>query len=142
MLAAATIWIASLGLLFGLLVLLYLDHRYRLFAFGSTNDIDHWLRWTMTPPQVFAWAIPVLGFAGDVAPVFGRNRPRRYGMALAAIGAFAAFSFGAWTYLGSVDHQVIYQQFLLRGLVLRDRVDPTTSWRRSSTSSPRRRARR
>jgi cytochrome c oxidase subunit I+III len=111
-LTAATIWIASLGLLFGLLVLLYLDHRYRLFAFAGNNDIDRWLRWTMTPPQVFAYAIPVLGFAGDVVPVFARTRARRSGLALGAIGAFAGLSFGAWTYLGSNDNPRIYQQFL------------------------------
>jgi len=111
-LTAATIWIASLGLLFGLLVLLYVDHRYRLFAFGASTDIDRWLRWTMTPPQVFAYAIPVLGFAGDVVPVFGRTRARRHGLALAAIGAFAGLSFGAWTYLGQSDNPRLYQQFL------------------------------
>ncbi len=111
-LTAATIWIASLGLLFGLLVLLYVDHRYRLFAFGSSTDIDRWLRWTMTPPQVFAYAIPVLGFAGDVVPVFARTRSRRSGMAMVAIGAFAGLSFGAWTYLGGIDNPRIYQQFL------------------------------
>ena len=111
-LTAATIWIASLGLLFGLLVLLYLDHRYRLFAFGASNDIDRWLRWTMTPPQVFAYAIPVLGFAGDVVQVFARARARRSGLAMVAIGAFAALSFGAWTYLGNIDNPRIYQQFL------------------------------
>jgi cytochrome c oxidase subunit 1 len=109
---AVTIWIASLGLLFGLLVMLYIDHRYRLFAFGASNDIDHWLRWTMTAPQVFAFAIPVLGFAGDVVPVFARTRTRRSGLAMVAIGAFSALSFGAWTYLGSIDNPRIYQQFL------------------------------
>ena len=111
-LTAATIWVASLGLLFGLLVLLYLDHRYRLFAFAGDNDIDRWLRWTMTAPQVFAFAIPVLGFAGDVVPVFSRVRARRSGIALGMIGAFSALSFGAWTYLGSIDNPRIYQQFL------------------------------
>jgi cytochrome c oxidase subunit 1/cytochrome c oxidase subunit I+III len=111
-LTAATIWIASLGLLFGLLVLLYLDHRYRLFAFGATNDIDRWLRWTMTPPQVFAYAIPVLGFAGDVVQVFTRTRARRSGLAMAAVGAFAGLSFGAWTYIGNIDNPRIYQQSL------------------------------
>ncbi len=111
-LVGATIWIASLGLFFGILVLLYLDHRYRLFAFGASTDIDRWLRWTMTPPQVFAWAVPVLGFAGDVVPVFSRIRARRGGVAMAAIGAFAALSFGAWTYLAAVDNQQVERQFL------------------------------
>ena len=99
MLVAATIWIASLGLLFGILVLLYLDHRYRTFVFGANDEIDFWLRWTITQPQVFALAIPVLGFVGDVVPVFGRTRARQRGVQMAAIGAFGGLSFGAWTYL-------------------------------------------
>jgi cytochrome c oxidase subunit 1 len=99
MLVATTIWIASLGVLFGLLVLLYIDHRNRVFFYGGNFQIDKWLRWTMTQPQVYAFAIPVLGFAGDVVPVFARVRARMHGVQLAAIGAFAPLSFGAWTFL-------------------------------------------
>ena len=82
MLVATTIWIASLGLLFGVLVLLYVDHRYRVFVFGANDEIASWLRWTITQPQVYAFAIPVLGFVGDVVPVFARTRARMYGIQL------------------------------------------------------------
>jgi heme/copper-type cytochrome/quinol oxidase subunit 1 len=99
MLVAASVWIVSLGLLFGVLVLLYVDHRYRAFVFAPNTDIAAWLRWTITQPQVYAFAIPVLGFVGDVVPVFARTRARMYGVQLAAIGAFGGLSFGAWTYL-------------------------------------------
>ena len=78
MLVAATIWIASLGLLFGVLVLLYVDHRYRLFVFGADDEIAFWLRWTVTQPQVFALAIPVLGFVGDVACAHVRRAACRH----------------------------------------------------------------
>src|SRR5581483_7025451 len=111
-LTAAAIWIASLGLLCGSVVLLYVDHRYRLFAFGASTDIDKWLRWTMTQPQVFAFAAPVLGFAGDVVPVFARVRSRLHGAGLVTIGAFSALSFGAWTYLASVDNPKLTEQAL------------------------------
>jgi cytochrome c oxidase subunit I len=103
MLVASTIWIASLGVLVGLLVLLYLDSRYRVFRFSGapgSDGLDHWLRWVVTPPQVFAAAIPVLGFVAEVGPVFGRSRPRRHGVVLGAVGAFGALSFGAWTFYG------------------------------------------
>lgn len=99
MLVATTIWIASLGLLFGLLVLLYVDHRYRVFVYGANVDIASWLRWTITQPQVFAFAIPALGFIGDAVPVFARTRARMHGVQMAAIGAFGGLSFGAWTFL-------------------------------------------
>ncbi|MEY2437089.1 MAG: cytochrome c oxidase subunit [Acidimicrobiaceae bacterium] len=97
-LVAAVIWIATLGLLFGLLVLLYVDHRYRVFSVGSNFQIDGWLRWTVTQPTVYAAGIPVLGFAADVVPVFSRNRLRHHGVVIGAIGAFSALSFGAWTF--------------------------------------------
>jgi len=111
MLVATTIWVVSLGLLFGILVLLYVDHRHRMFVFGPNVQIDEWLRWTVTQPQVYAFAIPVLGFVGDVVPVFGRTRARLYGVQLAAIGAFAALSFGAWTFL-QFRHPQMTQQAL------------------------------
>ena len=97
-LVASSIWIISLGFLAGELLLLYLDNRYRLFAFADANALGAWLYWTSTPPQVFAVAIPVLGFAVEVVPVFAGRRPRHRGVLLGAIGAFGAFSFGAWTY--------------------------------------------
>ena len=115
MLVAATIWIASLGLLFGILVMLYVDHRYRVFLFGADDEIAFWLRWTITQPQVFAVAIPVLGFVGDVLPVFARTRARMYGVQLAAIGAFGALSFGGWTYL-SFQHPKLPQLALYIGV--------------------------
>jgi cytochrome c oxidase subunit 1 len=115
MLVATTIWIASLGVLFGLLVLLYVDHRYQLFVFGANDQIAAWLRWTVTQPQVYAFAIPVLGFVGDVVPVFARTRARMRGVQLGAIGAFAALSFGAWTFL-TVQHPELTRQALYVGL--------------------------
>jgi cytochrome c oxidase subunit 1 len=115
MLVATTIWIAGLGLLFGVLVLLYVDHRYRLFVFGANDEIAGWLRWTVTQPQVYAFAIPVLGFVGDVVPVFARTRARMRGVQMAAIGAFAGFSFGAWTFL-SIRHPELTRQALYVGV--------------------------
>ncbi|MEY2403031.1 MAG: cytochrome c oxidase subunit [Acidimicrobiaceae bacterium] len=115
MLVAATIWIASLGLLFGVLVLLYVDHRYRVFVFGANDQIAGWLRWTITQPQVYAFAIPVLGFVGDVVPVFASTRARMRGIQLGAIGAFGALSFGAWTFL-SVQHPQLTRQTLYVGV--------------------------
>ncbi len=98
MLVASTIWIASLGVLLGLLVLFYIDIHYGAQVFASADDLALWLRWTVTPPQIFAFAIPVLGFIADAVPVAARTRARMYGAQLVAIGAFGALSFGAWTF--------------------------------------------
>jgi cytochrome c oxidase subunit 1 len=99
MLVAATIWIASLGVLIGLLVLFYVDLHYGVAAFTGSFELAGWLRWTVTPPQVFAFAIPVLGFVGDAVPVAARTRARMYGPQLFAIGLYGALSFGAWTFI-------------------------------------------
>jgi heme/copper-type cytochrome/quinol oxidase subunit 1 len=109
MLVAATIWVASLGVLFGLIVMLYVDHHYLASVFATPDDLSGWMRWTITQPQVFAIAIPVLGFVGDVVPVFARTRARMYGIQLGAIGAFAALSFGAWTFLAINEPQLTDQ---------------------------------
>lgn len=111
-LVATSIWIVSLGFLVGELILLYLDNRYRVGAIlSSSSDIESWLSWTMTQPQIYAVAIPVLGFAAEVAPVAARRRSRRHGVVLGAIAAFGAFSFGAWTF-ASFEHQDLTRQTL------------------------------
>ena len=98
MLVAVAIWIETLAVLFGLLVLLYVDHRYRVFSVGSNFQIDAWLRWTITQPTVYAAAIPALGLVVDVVPVLSRTRLRHHGVVIGAIGLFGAASFGAWTF--------------------------------------------
>jgi cytochrome c oxidase subunit 1 len=64
---------------------------------------------------VYAFAIPVLGFIGDVVPVFARTRARMYGIQLGAIGAFGALSFGAWTFL-AFRHPEMTRQALYVGV--------------------------
>jgi cytochrome c oxidase subunit 1 len=111
-LVATSIWIVSLGFLVGELVLLYLDSRYQVGALiGQSEDIARWLYWTTTPPQVFAFAIPVLGFVADVVPVAARRPLRHRGAVLAAIAAFGGVSFGAWTFAG-FEHPELYKEFL------------------------------
>jgi cytochrome c oxidase subunit 1 len=89
--------------------MLYVDHHYQASVFATPDDIAAWLRWTITQPQVFAVAIPVLGYIGDVVPVFARTRSRMYGIQLGAIGAFAGLSFGAWTFLAINEPQLTEQ---------------------------------
>src|SRR5204862_2924320 len=97
MLVASAIWIASFGALFGLLVFFYVDIHYGVGAIVTPDNLAGWLRWTVTQPQVYAAAIPVLGFIADVIPVAGRTRPQHYGAQMFAIGMFGALSFGVWT---------------------------------------------
>jgi cytochrome c oxidase subunit 1 len=115
MLVASAIWMASFGVLFGLLVFFYVDIHYGIGSTVTPDNLADWMRWTVTQPQVYAAAIPVLGFVADVVPVAGRTRPKHYGVQLFAIGLFGALSFGAWTFFQLAEpllrEQVLYIAF-------------------------------
>src|SRR5207247_1924421 len=94
--------------LFGLLVLLYFDHRYRAFNFANTDNIDGWLRWTMEQPQIYAAAIPALGFIADVVPVALRTRGAHV-LLRTAIAMFSVLTFGAWSFLSFENHKLTHE---------------------------------
>ncbi len=115
-LVAASVWITTLGFLVGELVLLYLDRRYQTGAFApDSGDLNRWLAWTTTQPQIFAAAIPVLGFSLDAVQTATGVRLRRYGVLFGAIALFGAFSFGAWTFTQGTSHPEITRQALFVG---------------------------
>jgi cytochrome c oxidase subunit I+III len=70
--------------------------------FGQPSDFgvatNQWqqLAWIFQQPQVFAFAIPVLGAIGDIVATSAGARQRNRGFMLVAIGAFGIFSFGAF----------------------------------------------
>lgn len=101
MLVAGSIWILTLPVAIGNLVVIYLDHRYAQALFGLDAAILGQLSWLVTQPQLYAIAIPVLGIVGDVVPVFARARQRFYGVAQLAIGVFGALAIGSWAQLGA-----------------------------------------
>ncbi len=111
-LVAATLWIANLAVVGGLLVLLYVDHRYRAFNLTGPGDIDKWLTVARTQPMVYAIGIPVLGFAADVVPVLTGRRLSRHGVVIGGIGAMGALSFGGWAVAQvinpDVNHELLY----------------------------------
>jgi heme/copper-type cytochrome/quinol oxidase subunit 1 len=97
MLVAGSVWLLSLPVLVGNIVLIYVDHHYgRPAYFGIPANQWPQLSWAFAQPAVYAVAIPVLGIAGDaVATLSGRRQPHR-SAALVMIAAFGIFSFGAW----------------------------------------------
>lgn len=102
---AAGLWVLTLPVLAGLLLLSYVDLRYGpafLGGTGSAGTEQVYLRlaWAWTQPSVYVYAIPVLGIIGDIVPVAARTRLTLHRVAMACIGAFAAFSFGAWAMPG------------------------------------------
>jgi len=111
-LVAATLWIAGIAVLVGVLALLYVDHRYQaLNLLHSSSSLTDYLSFATSQPQVYAVGIPVLGFAADVVPTLTGRPQKRHGTVLGAIGVFGVLSFGAWT-LAATGHTHLYREAL------------------------------
>lgn len=95
-LVASVMWMLTLPVLFGQIILMYVDHRHAGGVFGGDKVLFSQLGWVLKNPQIYAVAIPVLGFAADVMVTIARVRLNARGAVLTAIGAFGALSFGAF----------------------------------------------
>jgi heme/copper-type cytochrome/quinol oxidase subunit 1 len=102
-LVAGAVWIVTLPVLAGITVLAYLDMRYGggggFFGGGETTLYAR-IAWVFGTPAVYAFAIPALGVIGSVVPVFAQTRHQQHRIAQGLIGAFGAFSVGAWAMPG------------------------------------------
>jgi cytochrome o ubiquinol oxidase subunit 1 len=97
MLVATTVWLLSMPVLMGNLVLIYADLQGRApIAFGRPATIWSQVEWAFQAPQILAFAIPVLGVAADVLPVSAKVRQGQRAVVQTLIGLFGAVSFGAW----------------------------------------------
>jgi cytochrome c oxidase subunit 1 len=106
-LVAGGLWLLTLPALVANAALIFVDVKWGAPSLFGVSD-NQWaqLAWIISPPQVFAYAIPLLGIAGDAVATFAkgtdtvaagtaRRLPRR-SVLLVAIGAFGALSFGAY----------------------------------------------
>ncbi len=96
MLVACSIWLFNLAALLANLVIVYIDTHYDAVLYGASSNRWMQVSWIFSQPAVLAFAIPVLGIVHDVVPVAARVRAVRYPVTQAAIGAFGAFTFGAY----------------------------------------------
>jgi heme/copper-type cytochrome/quinol oxidase subunit 1 len=108
MLAAGGLWLLTLPMLGVNAAFISIDLKYGTPALFGAKDLQ-WtqLSWMVLAPQVFAYSIPVLGIVGDAVATFAQRRQPQRGVMLAAIGAFAAVSFG-------VDVQPAFDRFAFR----------------------------
>jgi heme/copper-type cytochrome/quinol oxidase subunit 1 len=108
-LVTATVWIITLPILGGLMVMTYIDVRYGggggFFA-GGESMIYPRIAWVFSTPSVYAFAIPVLGFIASVVPVFTRTRHQQHRIAQGLIGAFGALSVGVWALPGLGENPI------------------------------------
>lgn len=92
MMIAAVVWLLSLAVLIADLVIDYVALQHTAREVDALNSIA----WLLSGPQVFAFAIPVLGIIAEIIPVATQQRQQRYGLLLGAIAAFGFLSFGAF----------------------------------------------
>lgn len=96
-LVSASVLLLSIPVVVADLLIAYVDLRGRPpVAFGVEDAIFGEIRWAVTSPQVFLYALPALGVVGDIVAVTARGRQRNYGAMLVALGAFGFLSFGAF----------------------------------------------
>jgi len=105
MLVATSVWLFSLPVLIANLIYAYVDLQGRTpIAFGNPDQLWARVEWAWSQPQIYAYAIPVLGVLGEVVPVSAKHRQANRDIMLSFIGLFGVLSFGAWA-----------QHFLSRG---------------------------
>ncbi len=97
MLVAGSIWLVTLPVLAANAVLVLVDLRGRpAIGFGEQDAIWEQLAWVFSHPQVYAFALPLLGIAADIVPVAARRRQANHRVLLVLTGLLGAVSFGAY----------------------------------------------
>ncbi len=100
MLVACAVWMLTLPVLLANLLVAYVDlhNGPGTFGGGLSGDLSIYgqIAWIVEQPQVYAFAIPVLGILGSIVPVAAGVRGARHGLSLGLIGFFGLLSVGAW----------------------------------------------
>ncbi len=97
MLVACSVWLLSLPVLVANLIYVYADLQGRdPIFFGERSRIWGDVSWAWEQPQVYAYAIPVLGVLAEIGPVAAKTRQVSRSVIFSMIGLFGALSFGAW----------------------------------------------
>ncbi len=96
MLVTGAVWLLSLPVLVANLVIMWVDLRgTSAVRFGAGQNLYEQVSWVFEQPQVFVFAIPVLGVVGEILQVAFGAPQRRWGLMLSLVGLAAVFSFGA-----------------------------------------------
>ncbi len=115
-LVSSVLLVFSLPILVADLLLAYVDLRGRPpIAYGIESSIYGEVSWAVSAPQVFLYALPVLGVIGDIIPALTRTRPKMYPVLLGAAAFFGVLGFGAFARVafeapGAQDstHELLY----------------------------------
>ena len=91
-LVASIGFLLVLPVLLGVLIFLFVDHRYARALFGGNSGVGEWVGFALTQPVTYLFALPAVGIVAELLPLTFRKRmPLRaavYG-GLALIGVAA-----------------------------------------------------
>lgn len=100
-LVTCSVWLLTLPVLLANLLIAYVDLHNGPGTFGGDASgslaIYGQIAWVVEQPQVYAFAIPVLGILGSIVPVTAGVRAARHGLSAGLIGLFGLLAFGAWS---------------------------------------------
>lgn len=96
MLVATGVWLLTFPVLISNLVVMWFDARGDIAHSFGRQELYQQINWVFDQPQVFAFAIPVLGMIAEALPVALGRRLKSYDAAMVGIGLFGALSFGAY----------------------------------------------
>ncbi len=97
MLVATGVWLFSLPIFLANLVISWVDMRgTQALRFGTGDAPFVQVSWAFDTPQVYAWAIPLLGLVAEIFTNAHRSRPKMFERMAFVVGVFGFFSFGAW----------------------------------------------
>ena len=74
-----------LPVLLGVVVYLFVDHRYERALFGGNAGVGSWIGFALTQPVTYLFALPAVGVVADLLPVTFHKRTPLRGVAYAGL---------------------------------------------------------
>ncbi len=102
-LIAAIGLLLALPVLVGVLIYLYVDHRYGQGLFGGSDGIASWIGFALTQPATYLFALPAAGIAAELVPVTFRTRMPLRGAVYAGLGLIGVAALSAVTQQATHD---------------------------------------
>lgn len=117
MLCTSVVWLLTLPVLVAVLMVMFIDHRFAeiLFEPGPGATFAR-VSWVGQQPQVYVFAVPVLGVALDAVATATGARMANRAAARVAIGAFAVLGVGCFS-LTAVSPEAVDQP-VTKGMAL------------------------
>lgn len=96
-LVAGGVWLLSLPILLGNIMTAWVDLRgTSAVLYGSSENLYSQIDWVFHQPQVFVFAVPLLGIFADIVVASQGKRPKHYEAFQLLIALIAILSFGGY----------------------------------------------